>query len=404
MFPDLSYLFNYLFGSPVDGVLSIFKTFGLFLVLAFIVSSQILKLELKRKEEENLIPGQKRIVKSGGGASISELIINGLFGLILGMKLPVIINDFSAFSQDPSGTILSSKGNILLGILGAALLGGLTYYFGNKKKEPKGTQEITIMPHQRVMDITMVAAISGILGAKLFSIFENMDAFLQAPLQTLFSGSGLTIYGGLILGFITVYIYIKKMGINPIHVMDAVAPALIIGYAVGRLGCQFSGDGDWGIVNNNPVPSWFFLPDWMWSFDYPHNVVNHPSTGIPMENCGGVVAVGGKTPIYCTKLPEPVYPTPIYESILGTLIFAFLWLIRKRVKIAGMLFFIYVLLNGIERFFIEGIRVNPRYDLLNLNWSMSQWIAIVLVVIGLTGIGFLYKNGKRLEDMKVKSA
>lgn len=404
MFPDLSYLFNYFFGTPVDGFLSIFKTFGLFLVLAFIASSQLLKLELKRKEEENLIKGQKRIEKSGGGASITEIIINGIFGLILGMKIPVILSDFSAFSQDPSGTILSSKGNILLGIIGAVILGGLTYYFGNKKKGEATTQEFTIMPHQRVMDITMVAAISGILGAKLFSIFENMDAFLQAPIQTLFSGSGLTIYGGLILGFISVYIYIKRMGINPIHVMDAVAPALIIGYAVGRLGCQFSGDGDWGIVNNNPVPNWFFLPDWMWSFDYPHNVVNHPSTGIPMEDCGGVVAVGGKAPIYCTKLPDPVYPTPIYESILGTLIFAFLWLIRKRVKIAGMLFFIYVLLNGIERFFIEAIRVNPRYDLFNLNWSMSQWIAIVLVIIGLSGIGYLYSNGKRLDDMRIKTS
>lgn len=401
MFPDLSYFIAYLFDTPVDGFLSLFKTFGIFLVLAFIVSAHILKLELKRKEEEGLILGQKFTEKEGNGASVMEIVYNGLFGLLLGMKGPLMYQNFSAFSQDPSGHILSSRGNIGLGILLAALFAGLTYYFGNKKKLEKPiVKTFTKMPHQRVMDITLVAALSGVLGSKLFSIFENWGDFIQAPIQQLFSGSGLTIYGGLILGFICTYLYVKRMGINPIHVMDAVAPALIVGYAVGRMGCQFSGDGDWGIVNQLPKPSWFIFPDWLWSFDYPHNVVNSATESVRMENCGGLVGQNGNPPIYCGRLKEMVYPTPVYETILGFIIFAILWVLRKRIKIAGMLFFVYVLLNGIERFNIEKIRVNPRYDLLNMNWSLSQWIAIGLIAIGIIGMGILWKYGKKLADMK----
>lgn len=401
MFPDLSYFLNYLFGTPVDGVLSIFKTFGLFLVLAFIASATVLKWELRRKEEEGLLKGQLRTFTEGGGAKPFELISNGLLGLILGMKIPLIINDTSGFSQDPSGYLISSKGNLLLGIICAIAFAGVTYYVKNKNKKDKEIKkDVMVMPHERVMDITMVAAISGVIGAKLFSIFENFDDFLQAPIQQLFSGSGLTIYGGLILGFLVTYWYIKRMGLAPIHVIDAVAPALIVGYAIGRMGCQFSGDGDWGIIAQ-PIPDWFFLPDWMWSFDFPHNVVNNPATSTVMENCGGIEAVGGNDPIYCTKLSEPVYPTSFYETVMGFAIFGILWAIRKRLKVAGVMFFIYLLLNGVERFFIERIRVNPRYDLLNLEWSMSQWIAAGLVVIGIAGILYLRKNGRRLEDMKI---
>jgi len=212
----------------------------------------------------------------------------------------------------------------------------------------------------------------------------------------------LTIYGGLLLAFVAVYFYVKRLGIKPIHMMDAVAPALIMGYVVGRMGCQMSGDGDWGITNLATAPSWFIFPDWMWSFDYPHNVVNDPSISIPIENCGGVITANGSEPIYCTKLENPVYPTPIYEILAGLVIFAILWLLRKRFKIAGILFFVYVLLNGVERFFIEQIRVNPKYDLLGLDWSMSQWIAFGLFLVGLTGILYLSKYGKISTNNQVE--
>ena len=240
------------------------------------------------------------------------------------------------------------------------------------------------MPHQRVGDITIVAAISGILGARLFSILENFGDFIQDPIGQLFSGSGLTIYGGLILAFIVVTWYVRKKGITPIHVMDAAAPALIVGYAVGRMGCQLAGDGDWGIVNAAAVPDWFFLPDWLWSFDYPRNVLNE---GVLMENCVGR---------YCHRLDPPVYPTPAYEIIMGAVIFIILWMLRKKAKVAGTIFFVYVLLNGVERFIIENIRVNPRYTFLGIELSQAQYIALGLVAVGAIGLYQLYRKKGRL--------
>ena len=141
-----------------------------------------------------------------------------------------------------------------------------------KQTIPKKHQ-YTITPQSRVVDITLIAAVSGIIGSKLFSVFENFGDFLKDPIGQFFSGSGLTIYGGLILATYVVLRYVHKKGMPVLHVMDAGAPAMILGYAVGRMGCQLSGDGDWGIVNTSPKPDWFFLPDWLWSFRYPHNVI-----------------------------------------------------------------------------------------------------------------------------------
>ena len=152
-------------------------------------------------------------------------------------------------------------------------------------KNEKG-QLVNVLPHERVGDITMVAAISGLLGAKVFAILEsgdNIRAFLNEP-SSFFSGSGIAMYGGLIGGFLGVYWFItRKLKMNALHMMDAVAPGLMLAYGVGRIGCQLSGDGDWGIPAGTK-PSWWFLPDWMWSFDFPRNV---HEAGIPIEGFTG---------------------------------------------------------------------------------------------------------------------
>ena len=138
-----------------------------------------------------------------------------------------------------------------------------------------------------VGDIAITAAISGIIGAKVFALFEGPNAFsnfIRDPLGQLFSGAGLAIYGGLIVAFAVVFWYVRRRGLPVIRVMDAAAPAMIMGYAVGRLGCQFAGDGDWGIANTAAKPGWFFLPDWAWAYDYPRNVLNE---GIPIDGCIG---------------------------------------------------------------------------------------------------------------------
>lgn len=390
MYPDLSYLFHDLFGSDPDNWLSVFKTFGVLLILSFLASAYFLRLELKRKEEEGLLHGSVEKEKTGFPATGKEIAQNALFGFIIGWKLPYILQHFEEFKPDPAAILLSGKGTFLLGLVGAALFGFLKYWDHRKRQLAKPTiKEVMVSPYQRIGDITILAAISGLIGARLFSIIEseeNIKAFIQDPLDQLLSGSGLAIYGGLILAFITVYLYIKRKGMKPIHVMDAVAPALIMGYAVGRIGCQLSGDGDWGIVNTTTPPSWWIFPDWAWSYDYPHNVLND---GIQIEGCLWE---------YCRHLGEGVYPTPLYETFFSLIIFGILWSLRKKIKIPGIIFFLYVFLNGVERFWIEKIRTNPDITLFGIEATQAEYVAFLLIVMGAVGMAWCYlKNKKRLE-------
>ncbi len=391
MYPDVSYFFHDLLGTSPDNGLSILKTFGVFLILAFIASAYVLNLELKRKEKDGLLTGSIEIEKIGFPATWQEIATNALFGFILGFKLPYIFQHFQEFRPDPASVILSGKGTWLWGIIAAAGFGFYKYWDSKKRALDKPLhKEIKLMPHDRIGDITIIAAISGIIGARLFSIIEseeNIKAFIQDPLDQLLSGSGLAIYGGLIVAFIAVYWYVKKKGMKPIHVMDAVAPALIVGYGVGRMGCQFSGDGDWGIVNTSPAPNWWFLPDWAWSYTYPHNVLNE---GVTMDGC---------TWDYCRQLAEGVYPTPLYEVFFCFIIFGILWSLRKRFKIAGMLFFLYVLLNGVERFFIEKIRTNPDISLFGMEATQAEYVAGLLIITGIVGMTYLGLKGRRAEGI-----
>ncbi len=383
MYPDLSYLFHDLFGTQYDNWTSIFKTFGLLLALAFLASAYVLKLELVRKEKDGLLKAIPLVEKKGKSDNfIIPLIINFIIGFIIGFKLFFIFTNFTIFKANPTDIFFSSKGNIFGGIIIGLVYFAYTYWDLKKNNKINSPKKTVIHPYERTGDITIIAAVSGLIGARLFSVLENLDSFFADPLGQLLSGSGLTIYGGLILAFIIVYIYVKKHGIPPIHMMDMAALAVIMGYAVGRLGCQFSGDGDWGIVNEMAKPGWFFLPDWLWSFNYPHNVAQQ---GVIIDGCSAE---------YCRQLIPKVFPTPLYESIASFGIFFFLWSLRKKIKIAGMLFFIYLILQGIERFLIETIRVNPRYNYFGYNWSQAQYISIGFTIIGIIGVVYLYKKNK----------
>lgn len=383
MYPDLSYLFHDLFNTPYDNWTSVFKTFGLLLALAFVGAATVVYLELKRKEKEGILQPITKFKKGQKSVNYTSLILNSLVGFILGYKLIYIIQNFDAFTADGAGVVFSGLGSWPGGIIAGLLYGGYFYWNWYKNKEELAKDKtVVIRPHEKTGDIIVIAAVAGIVGARLFSILENLDSFFQDPIGQLFSGSGLTIYGGLIVAFFVVYYFVKKWGFPPIHIMDVAALAIILGYGIGRLGCHFSGDGDWGIVNEVAKPAWFILPDWMWAYDYPHNVAD---TGVLMEGCQAK---------YCRRLVPPVYPTPVWETILSLLIFTFLWIMRKRIKIAGMLFFMYMFLNGIERFFIETIRVNPRYDFLGLNWSQAQFISVGMMLGGIIGAVYLYRRSK----------
>jgi prolipoprotein diacylglyceryl transferase len=207
---------------------------------------------------------------------------------------------------------------------------------------------------------------------------------MEDPVGALTSGGGLAFFGGLVLGFVAVVAYMYRHRIPFWPTADAVAPALVAGYGVGRIGCQLSGDGDWGLVNTAPKPGWMgFLPDWMWAFRYPHNVLNTSNTdpvpSVPIEGCDWQ---------YCMQLSEPVWPTPFYETLMMLVIFGILWALRKRIRPQGMLFFIYLLLIAAERFFIEKIRVNVPHQVAGIELTQAEIISIALFLIGLGGIWY----------------
>jgi prolipoprotein diacylglyceryltransferase len=381
MYPDLSYIVHAITGFGPDNVFSIVKTFGLFLAFAFLASGYVLKLELKRKEEEGILSHKVEEVTTSRPGTWKDILINVLWGAFLGFKGLFAYQNFDAFRSDPASIIFSSMGSVIGGVVGAVLLGAFGAYQYFKTKDVKLViEKRKVYPHDRVVDIAMVAAISGVAGAKLFSILENFDSFLRDPIGEIFSGSGLTVYGGYILAFFIVTRYVNKRGIASFHIMDAAAPAIFMGYAVGRMGCQLSGDGDWGIVNEMAKPDWFILPDGMWASSYAHNVLNE---GVPIAGC---------TWDYCYELSPMVFPTPIWEIAVTLIFFAILWSFRRRIKIPGMAFFIFLALTGIERFFVEFFRVNPRYEFLGFDLSQAQYIALGFIALGIGAIIYLKRQ------------
>lgn len=427
MYPNLYYVFKDWFGVDWKG-LSVLNTFGLMVAIAFVVAAIVISSELKRKEKQGLLHPREEIIIVGKPASFFELLINGLIGFVFGYKvLGLFFN--RAEDVNPQEYIFSLEGSITGGIALGLLLVGLKWYDRNKQKlkEPE-RRTVRIWPHDRVGDIIILGLIFGILGAKLFDNLENWDEFIKDPIGKLFSASGLTFYGGLIVAAIAICWYAYKRGIKIVHLVDAAAPALIIAYAVGRIGCQVAGDGDWGIYNsayitaengkaveatksefenalkknsfyflegraadsagvlryvtdrkyNNlsdvphkSVKAPSFLPNWMFAYSYPKNV-----------NADGIL-IPGDNDEHNRMLPVPVFPTPFYETVICTLLFLFIWAIRKKVKIPGVIFGIYLMLNGLERFFIEKIRVNSTIPLFGFHPSQAEIIALLLFLGGI---------------------
>jgi len=189
-------------------------------------------------------------------------------------------------------------------------------------------------------EIGFSAAIGGLVGSRLDFILENYSEVKDDLLGNLFSGSGLVWYGGAIGGAIGVLLWAWWRGYLNTALLDMTAPALALGYAVGRIGCQLSGDGDYGKAWDGP-----------WAMSYPHGTV--PTT-------------------------QQVHPTPVYETLAMALVAYVLWRLRDRLT-GGRLFALYLVLAGTERFLVEFIRRN---DDVAIGLTQAQLISVAMMIVG----------------------
>jgi len=376
MFATLSDLIAYLFGIRIPLPI---QTFGFFTGLAFVLPYFIFTSEFKRKEADGVISAFTEDEWQGQPASLTEIAINSLLGFLFGFKIIGILFNFSAFSTNAIGYIFSPKGNWLTGIICGLAFGYWVYYDRKKHKlkEPVLVKKV-IHPYQLTPYLVMVLAAWGFVGAKLFNLFEHWDVLFYNPMGVIFSSSGYNFYGGFIFGALA-YLYIcHNRGMKLIHLSDIGSPGMILAYAVGRLGCQLSGDGDWGIVNIHDKPNWLsWLPDWAWSFKYPHNVID---AGVSIPGC---------LELHCQQLAAGVYPTPLYESAACFLFFALIWSIRRRIKIPGLMFYVFLIFNGAERVLIEMIRITDRHRVLGIIITQAQIIGLLFIAGGITGIIYI---------------
>ncbi|MEK6276402.1 MAG: prolipoprotein diacylglyceryl transferase [Actinomycetota bacterium] len=195
------------------------------------------------------------------------------------------------------------------------------------------------------------ALAGGVVGSRLYYIIDNYDKVSDDLLGNIFSGSGLVWYGGAIGGAIAVLVWAWYRGFLSLVLLDVAAPALALGYAIGRIGCQLSGDGDYGKAWDGP-----------WAMAYPDGTV-------PTD--------------------ETVHPTPVYETLamgIGALI---LWHLRDRFR-AGVLFAIYLLYAGAERFLVEFVRRNSDAA---LGLTQAQLESLVMMLAGAAWIAVASRRG-----------
>ncbi|HRE51464.1 MAG TPA: prolipoprotein diacylglyceryl transferase [Flavitalea sp.] len=426
MYPNLYYAIKDLFGIEPWSGFQFVNSFGFFVALAFLAAAYVLNRELTHKERAGLMQSEDTKVVVGKPAGFNELALNFLLGFLLGYKIVGLFLVGRTAIADPQEFIFSGEGHWPAGILIGALFTWLKWREKKKQQLPRPEERtIRIWPHDRVGDMVVLAAIFGFLGAKIFHNLENWNEFWRNPVEALLSFSGLTFYGGLICAAAAIFVYSRKHKIGFRHLCDAMAPALLLAYAIGRIGCQVSGDGDWGILNSAyvsspegkavpadsatfnkalaehaqvylqqsnfkdiseiqfrhvPAPSW--LPDWMVAYNFPHNVINE---GVKIEGCTGQ---------YCSQLPIPVFPTAFYETVVCLLLTGILLFLRNKLSVPGALFAVYLALNGLERFFIEKIRVNTRYDILGFRPTQAELISSLLILSGIVLFIILHRNAR----------
>lgn len=397
-YPSLYDVVHDLSGHEIYG-LKIMHSFGFFAAIAFLTAVYILKKELHRREQLGFIkPGMIKLI-TGKGPDWTDTILPFLLGLFIGLKLPGFISNDPEMLADPQGFLISLKGNWILGLVFGGAWAVYEYWSLKKRaeKEPKQESLVPYYPSQQVGNMLIIAVIAGVLGAKLFYYLESPAAFvefLHHPNFDIFSG--LTIYGGLICASLSLLVFARIKNISVPHLFDSLAPAFFFGYAIGRIGCQVAGDGDWGIVNNLPNPGW--IPQFLWSDVYANNI---------LQTCDPYGGMSSLT-IACNwndtpYLVQGVFPTPIYETLMVSMLASIMWVLRKRLQyMPGMLVGLFFVFDGIERYLIEKIRVNPR-EFIGGRFTQAELIATIFIIIGVLMLILLPLYYKR-KNQKTSTA
>jgi len=195
-------------------------------------------------------------------------------------------------------------------------------------------------PADWAYEIIFAGLAGGLVGSRLDYLIQNWDEVSDDLLGNIFSGAGLVWFGGLVGGTLGVLLWARWRGFLGLRLLDLTAPALALGYAIGRVGCQLSGDGDYGVESDLP-----------WAMAYPE----------------GTVAT-----------TEEVHPTPVYETLAMGLIALALWNLRDRFR-PGVLFALYLMLAGLERLLVELIRRN---DSVVAGLTFAQLVSICMIAAG----------------------
>jgi len=198
-----------------------------------------------------------------------------------------------------------------------------------------------------IMDLGFYMLIAAIVGARLFFLVVEPEVLSEGPwaIFQIWRG-GLVFYGGFIAALVTAIVYVRKIRIPFFRMADIFSPGLAAGHAVGRIGCFFAGCC-YGKTCNLP-----------W-------------------------AVVFKDPLSLAPIGEHLHPTQLYSVAGNLLIFGALWFFRKRTRYTGQLFWLYMLLYGLVRAFLELFRGDPR-GFLYSGISVSQGIGLLLAATAAT--------------------
>jgi phosphatidylglycerol:prolipoprotein diacylglycerol transferase len=202
-------------------------------------------------------------------------------------------------------------------------------------------------------EIVFAALLGGVVGARAYYVVQHYSQVKHDLVGSIFSGSGLVWYGGAIGGAICVLAWMRWRKVLNLVMIDMSATVLALGYAIGRIGCQVSGDGDYGIRSKLP-----------WAMGYPHGTVPTPP-GVRVQ------------------------PTPIYETLAMGLVAYLLWRLRHRVR-PGVVLALYLLLSGLERLLVEFIRRNKE---VLVGLTAPQLESIVAMVAGAVLLAVLARRG-----------